>query len=114
MATIFITTPSIMIISIKRVHDLPHSRMGLPGLPNVVIEISNVMTWFVAMRILTNQPGDICLFSSRSLALRSKERVKFICKLRSTAHQFDQPSDVLRCKETVLPGICFGKTKVYF
>jgi len=75
-------------------------------LTNIVVQIGNVMAWFVAMRILPDQSWNISrgvfTFNSR---IDCKQRIEFGDEFLFTAHQVNQSVWVLRHKPQPLPGV---------
>ena len=72
------------------------------------------MRRLVAVRILAHQARDVGLFAAGNFRLRRKKLVQLCDKLFGAAQQPDQPRDVVRNKERVLPRVALGEMKSYF
>src|SRR6185436_1386016 len=99
---------------VKPIENFAHATLRLPWLPGVVVEISRCVARLVAMRVLTNQSGNVRLFAAGGLAFSGEHFIQLARKLLLAAHQSDEPADVLRNEERVLPRIRFREVKVDF
>ena len=83
-----------------------------PRLASEVIKIDCVVTWFVAVRILTNEAAGIAIhFAAR---LRKREvLVKLLDERLHTAKEVDESLRVLRHKPHVLPGVTLHEARLF-
>src|SRR5690349_3437419 len=69
LTAIFVADQSIGSRLVKLVHDLPHPHLCLPGGTGVVVEISDVMAWLIALCVLSDEAGDVGLLASGGAAV---------------------------------------------
>ena len=89
LSAIFIANHTIRFIGVKTIHDKPCLFSRLPLLTSISIHVGDVMTWFIPMRILSDQPGNIfrCLFTHGGIV--NKEFVEFFYKNVISPEQFN-------------------------
>ena len=63
------------------------------------------MARFIALCILSNEAGDVGLVPASEERTALEKRIELLQEAFPPAVQSDQPLDVMRDKETVLPGI---------
>ena len=71
------------------------------------------MTGLIAVHILADESGDICLIPAGCLGFCREQIIQLPDKRLPAAHEFDEPADVLRRREAVLPGIGFRVVEIY-
>ena len=113
LSAILIPNQSIRTVFIKCLTNPIHDGLCLLRLSTIVVQVSHVMTWFVAMGILTNQPRNIRLIAARSARISAKQRIQMIfCSLYTT--QFiHHPHDIVRHIHRILPSIGLSKMVVH-
>src|SRR5947209_5294838 len=68
LPTILVADQAVGLRCVELVHDLADTKLRLPGLIDVVVQIGDMMARFVAMRVLANQTRDVGLLAAGSLA----------------------------------------------
>ena len=84
----------------------------LPRLTDIIIKVCHVMTWFIAMRILTNQAGNIRSLTYHSIR-GSEQIIQIGCKGSLASEELNHAVYIVRYKETILPCSRFGKFMSY-
>src|SRR6185295_8907585 len=96
---------------VKLVHDLTDALLRLPRLIHIIVEIGDVMAWFIAMGILADQSRNVGLLAAGGSAFGGEHLIESAGKVCLAAHESDQTVNVLRHEKAVLPGVSFGETK---
>src|SRR5204862_6152506 len=113
LAAVFVADQAVGRRLVKFAHYPPDTLLGLRRHAGVVIEVRDVVRRLVAVSILADQAGYVGLFAAGDLSLGREKLIELIDKFPSAAHQLDQPRDVVRNKERVLPRVGLGVVKCH-
>ena len=105
LSTVFITDDTVRLICIEVAHDETNLFRSFPLFAGICIEIGYVMARLIAMRILSDQTGDITGSTFTHTVIVRKEAVELRCKRLVTAKQADQSIRILRSEECILPSV---------
>ena len=105
MSTVFITDDTVRLICVEVAHDETNLFRCFPLFAGIGIEIGYVMARLIAMRILSDQTGDITGSTFTHTVIVRKEAVELRCKRLVTAKQADQSIRILRSEECILPSV---------
>ena len=87
---------------------LAEQRSGLVGTSGVVVHIYNVVRRFVAVGVLARHTRHVGRRVGSGITLSDEQRVELCHELSVRTEQIDEPVNVVRHEERVLPGVAFG------
>ena len=113
LSAILIANQSIRTVFIKCLTNPVHDGLRLLRLSTIVVQVSHVMTRFVAMGILTNQSRNIRLIAARSARISAKQRIQMIFRSLYTTQFIHHPHDIMRNIHRILPSIGLSKMVIH-
>ena len=113
LTTVLVAGEAVVTGRVQTVEDTPHHGLRLPRLTGVIVQVRDVVTRFVAMRVLSDEPGDVGLLTPRGTRRDREQRVELRGVTRTPAQRLDVTGDVLRYEEAVLPAVRLGEVEVH-